>query len=257
MDGLGSLLAAVVAGVLGLAGVVMAARAQRRVQSEADLRVRELEEFRRQLDQADRARLLVDRYQEPLVRAAYDLQSRLWNILRQAMLAAYGTDRDSPDWRYARESTAWLFGQYFGWVEIIRREVQYLRLPDYDERRRLTETLDDVAHVCSSDAPGMGAPFQVYRSQQRALGELMIVDGHDAEGNPRTDCMGFAAFTAALANPEHQVSTWFAPLIRSVEVMADSSAPGTRITELQHALMDLVDLVDHNRVRFGHHRERA
>lgn len=256
MDGVGPLLAAVLAGVLGLAGVVMSARTQRRVQTEADLRTRELEEYRRQLDQADHTRELVDRYQEPLVRAAYDLQSRLWNILRQNMLGAYGSDRNSPAWTYARESTAWLFGQYFGWVEIIRREVQYLRLPDYDERRRLTEALDTVTHVCSSDRPTLGAAFQVFRAQQRALGELMIVDGHDARGRQRTDCMGFAAFTDALANPAHSVSSWFGPLIRSVDAVQPSSR-GDRLTELQHALIDLVDLVDSEGTRFPNHRDRA
>jgi hypothetical protein len=63
------LLAAVVAGGLGLLGAVLGSPAQRQVRRDLE----RLEQQRRELDRADRSRELLDRYQEPLVRAAYGL----------------------------------------------------------------------------------------------------------------------------------------------------------------------------------------
>lgn len=251
-----ALLAALVAGTLGLAGVVLGATAQRGLAAEAHQREAEIEHYRRQLDQAERSRVLVDRYQEPLVRAAYDLQSRLWNILRGDLLTVYGGDQSSPRWGYARQSTAWLFGQYFGWVEILRREAQFLSLSDEDARRSLATALSRVAHVCSSDRPALGPELQILRAQQRAMGELMIVGGNDAEGRARTDCMGYAAFTRTLADRSGELSTWFGPLLHSIDRLATTQR-GHRMLELQHALIDLIDQLDPAQVRFPEFREKA
>jgi hypothetical protein len=194
------LLAATVAGLLGLLGVALGARAQHGL-------TRQLERQRRDLDRTERSRQLLERYQEPLVRAAYDLQSRLWNIVCADLLTVYAADRGSSRWTYARDSTAWLFGQYFGWVEIVRREAQFLRLEEATDRRALQQALGAVAHECSSDRPQLDPLFQTFRAQQRGLGELMIVKGSGADGAARTDCMGFAAFTAELQTPDSAVAT--------------------------------------------------
>jgi hypothetical protein len=50
----------------------------------------------------------MSRYREPLVRAAYDLQSRLFNTLRQdqrGFLAKYVVGGDPKEQEYARENT--------------------------------------------------------------------------------------------------------------------------------------------------------
>lgn len=127
-----------------------------------------------------RTRQLLDRYQEPLVRAAYDLQSRLFNIPELDLLASAHPRPGGQD--YAASSTAWLFGQQFGWVEIVRREAQFLDLPEQGEGSGLQGALFAVSAVCSSDRSLDGPTFQIFRSVQRAMRELMITDGHDAAG---------------------------------------------------------------------------
>jgi hypothetical protein len=89
------------------------------------------------------------------------------------------------------------------------------------------------------------------------MGEVMIVTGHDAEGRVRSDCMGYAAFVSALANPESGISEWFNPLSLSLEALADNPKSGTRVLELQHALIDLIDLIDESCVRFPRYRDQA
>src|SRR5882724_957093 len=69
------------------------------------------------------------RYRDAMLWAAFDLQSRIYNILygyeldrlpaRKGFLTGFlleGTERQA---NYARRSTAFLFAEYFGWVEIL------------------------------------------------------------------------------------------------------------------------------------------
>jgi hypothetical protein len=239
-------------GVLALIGVLLNNRAQRRSGTD-------IEKLRRSLDDRSRQRAMVQRYQEPLARAVFDLQSRLWNILRQSFLQAYASDLESREWLYARDSTVWLFAQYFGWVEIVRREIQFIPFGEDDQSRQLQMALEQVARVCSTDTWINDGAFQVYRSEQRALGELVITDGHDAEGKARTSCMGFAAFRAALEDSESSVARWFAPLQADITAAAHNGAGQTRVRQLQHALIDLVEILDPGpaHVRFPRNRERA
>jgi hypothetical protein len=200
--------------------------------------------------EADRLRALADRYQEPLIQAAFDLQSRLWNILDDAFLRQrYGEDGT----RYALNSTAWLFGQYFGWAEIVRREVQFL--PGGDERRRTQAVLDKISQACATDS--LPPPFRIFRADQRAMGEVMIVPGNDADGRPRSDCMGYAQFRAELDIENGDVGRWFATVRADVSALIDRPERPERLVKLQHLLIDFVDLVDHDQVRFPTNRSKA
>ena len=78
------------------------------------------------------------RYREPLARAAYDLQSRLYNILEQRLLmyCVRGTPREGA---YVVNNTTFLFAQYFAWTEIVRRDVQ---ISIWDKTSRLVSWHD-------------------------------------------------------------------------------------------------------------------
>jgi hypothetical protein len=79
-------------------------------------------------------------YRDPLLRSAYDLQSRIYNIYRT------GGFRGGRDPEYFRLNTLFLIAELLGWLEIIRREVQFLDLSavqatkTYPERCRLCST---------------------------------------------------------------------------------------------------------------------
>src|SRR3974390_2543604 len=65
-------------------------------------------------------------YRVPLVHAAFNLQSRLYNIGRQDFLGLFLTGGARAEGEYARLNTAYLIGQYLCWAEILRRETQLL-----------------------------------------------------------------------------------------------------------------------------------
>jgi hypothetical protein len=144
-------------------------------------------------------------YREPLLRGAHDLQSRLWNIERKGFLDAYlkeGTEREQV---YALESTLYLVAQYLAWVEIIRSAVLYLDPADPRGEAALVRRLDQVRHVFSTTSETDVAALRLFRSQQRAIGEVMMKTAGNA---PRSSCLGFADFHERLGDPKF--AYWFA-----------------------------------------------
>src|SRR5450432_2250639 len=78
-------------------------------------------------------------FREPLGRAAYELQSRIFNIVKGGFLELYldgGTERTHA---YAINHTVFVIAQYFAWTELIRREIQFIDLGADAETRRLAQ----------------------------------------------------------------------------------------------------------------------
>ncbi len=197
----------------------------------------------------DRKREIQDvfaRYSLPLLQVAFELQSRLYNIARLAFLADAWRGDDDYRREYAEMSTVWLIGQYLGWIEILRREAQFLELGDVAQTRQLRERLLAVRDHLASDRYGDPA-LQIYRSDQRAIGERMIVRRETEIGGTRSDCLGYAEFRAALEVPSF--ASWFKRLRESIGHIAISEPPA-RLIFTQRALVDLVDLLDPNRSIF-------
>jgi len=74
------------------------------------------------------AERVLSRFREPLLRAAYDLQSRLYNIAAQDLLTAYLRFGEPEEAAYVINNTLYLTAQFFAWNEIIRRDIQFLDL---------------------------------------------------------------------------------------------------------------------------------
>lgn len=229
---------ALLAAVASVVAALLAARGQRKAAAASADRAA-----------ADRAQELLDRYQEPLLRAAYELQSRLYNILKRGLFGTPELDR-----RYVERSTVWLLGQYLGWAEIIRREAQFFKPAAAEDRATVQRLLGDVARALSSDS--FGDPrLQIHRSEQRALGEVMIIDGRDADGDERSDCLGYATFDEAMDTEGGRLHRWFAPLLS--QVWPEQGRVSERLLPLQHALIALIEHLDPQSTRFPEHRLRA
>ena len=217
-----SLAAALIVGVLGLLGVRYGLRAQER--SEAKSRE----------DEADR---LLRRYRDPLVRSAFDLQSRLYNIVTHDFLGVYYVRGTELERRYALESTLYVVGEYLGWVEIMRREVQFLDLRDVDKNRELAAGLETVSQLFLAHDPG--PTLRIFRGEQRAIGEVMM----SSLPSGARECIGFAAFIERRDDPAF--SRWFEKLAADVDLLA--SEPGrhqNRAVAIQRVLIDLLDFLD-------------
>jgi hypothetical protein len=191
------------------------------------------------------ARKVLETYREPLLAASYELQARLHNILRNEFLAVYVTGDKAGRADAAIQSTLYVFAQFLGWREIIRREVQLLRFPRGRQTRAVTRLLGQITDTFLSDQ--YGPQFMLWRVEQRGIGERLIV----STASGKQTCMGYATFVAQ----RETLSEWLEPLecdLRQVD--ADGRR---RLIELQHRLLELVRQLDESRTRYPYELEMA
>ena len=195
---------------------------------------------------AEEAERVIAKYRDPLLRSAYDLQSRIYNVYRP------GGFKGGRDPEYFRLNTMFLFAEFLAWLEIIRREIQFLDLGAVQATKNLSRTLQEVQDQIATTSE-LRDDFYVYRGHQRAIGELMMVrtDGQTAAG-PRYECMGYAVFVAAQEDPAF--ANWFTRLGDAIDQLRENRPE--RLVWVQHALIDLIDLLDPGHDRFEQNRHR-
>jgi hypothetical protein len=195
---------------------------------------------------------------DPLLRAAFDLQSRFYNIVARDFLGEYLRDGSQDDKQYAVMSTLWILGQYLGWVEILRREVQYLDLGSQAANRTLQLRLSDISAALASDSRREHHLFVIFRADQRAIGEFMVTSRETETGGRRPDCLGYSEFlvrfqeTKAESNGEDgpPLLAWASRYEEDLAAASASAPDALRLVRVQRRLIDLVDLLDPDRVRY-------
>lgn len=195
-----------------------------------------LARLNRDLDRELHAEEVLKRYREPLAAAAYDLQSRLYNILRLDFFAKFGTGERAEE---ALDTTLFRLAQYFGWTEILRRDIQFLSFPEDDDTRRVAHLQSEIARCFLSD--GYGTTLMIWSDEQRAIGERMIVEEHG-----KVLCMGYATFADRGAPCDERLR----------RELAEESAR-SRLLDAQHLLCELVETLDGRRVRYTQDLTRA
>jgi len=205
-----------------------------------------LEEQRRTRTKAELLDELMSRYRDPLLRAAFDLQSRLYNIAQNRFLTIYCTEEDPDAREYAETNTLYVIAEYLGWVEILRREVRFLDLGDELRTRAAASLVDEIRRTFLSDRyPPL---LRIFNGQQRAIGEIMTAPASGAEeGRSRLECMGYAKFVTRLGDPDF--ARWFEHLRGDIAVLATSRENAPRLIALQNALVELVQFLDEDGTR--------
>jgi hypothetical protein len=190
------------------------------------------------------ARRALEIYREPLLAAAYELQSRMYNILCRNFLATYVSDDQSGKRDAAIHTTLYVFAQFFGWREIIRREVQYLRFSRNRRTREIARLLREIEEAFLTDR--WGRQLMIWRVEQRGIGDRMIqpVDG-------RMTCLGYASFI----EQQSKMAEWLESLEHDLENL--DTGGRERLTELQHLLLEVVKRLDQNRTRYPFRMETA
>lgn len=189
----------------------------------------------------------ISRYSEPLARAAYDLQSRIYNLLRQNFAGVYMAGGTGRSHTYAIENTTFVICQFFCWTELARRELQFIDLGESERTRKLTRLQDTLHFVWGTDKAEYTPILRIFAGEQRAIGEALIV--RPATG---AECIGYGGFLATLGRGAN-------PLIDAVRDDVATLATGTepvtaRLTAIQHGLVDLLDLLDADALRFARDR---
>ena len=166
-------IAAIAAVVVAVISAVISLYGQMRVTRLSDALAKKREADSREAQTA----ALMSKYRDPLLRSAIDLQSRLYNIRRNHALQNFAA-KPQAEQEYLRTNTLYVFAEYFGWVEILRREVQFLDLGDLDLNRRLSELLVGITKAFGTSRYNGEKPFdptlKLFNGEQRALGEIMM-----------------------------------------------------------------------------------
>jgi hypothetical protein len=198
------------------------------------------EGFKEMERKAQRDRLLA-KYRDPLLDAAFDVQSRIFNILQRGFFAAFVVGRTGRDHDYGINHTAFVFAQYFGWVEVIRKELRFFDLDDDDRTRQLSSIQIAIREAWADD--GLGSTCRLFAGVQRAIGERMLLDKADG-----CDCLGYADFLDRLRDQSVPV---FEEL-RSEVAELETGLPNAeqRLIRLQNLLIDLLEFHDPTFARF-------
>jgi hypothetical protein len=230
---------AVISAVFAVASAVIAVFGQLRatkLQAQLDERAAEREAE----TEAEKA---LARYREPLASAAFDLQSRLYNILEQRFLSYLASDRKEA----AIGSTVFRFAQYFGWTEILRRDIQFLNFGEVEETQAVARLQAEVTKTFASDKTIWGRPFMIWSDEQRAIGERMIVEEHGV-----VLCVGYARF---IEKRDELSGRWLEPLERDIHVVAAKRS--VRLAKVQNLLCDLLERLDSSGVRYDRPLKRV
>jgi hypothetical protein len=211
----------------------------------------EQEQRREKASTESRLKEVVSRYQNPLLSGAYELQSRLYNILK-GDFADYIRSDDQQNQTYAVNSTLFVLAQYLAWAEALREGIQFLDLGDAKRNQGLAEHLENIRHTLATDRDFTSSCFRIFRVDQRAIGELMLEEAKldDQSSDIRWHCTGYASFCSNRKEND-DYTTWFTRLDHDVRQLAsniDSARP--RLAALQNNLVDLINFLDEEHVRF-------
>jgi hypothetical protein len=235
------LVVALVSGAVALCSVVLTIWGQVRTQRvEAqlqDLRTAEQRQFE--------ARKTIARYREPLARAAYDLQSRMYGILELGLINSFLNNGDDREKFYIVNNTVFLVAQYFAWTEIIRSDIQFIDLGRDDQTRQLARLQDSIYSLWQTDSKPRY--LRVFAGEQRAIGERLIQTTSRGQ-----ECIGYAAFLDRLDKGSDPLIN---ALMKDVQELANHlSDVRLRLIWLQNALIDLLEFLDPDYIRFRKER---
>lgn len=209
------------------------------------------------------AEKLFRKYQDPLLQATKELQSRLYSIVKPNRTGILNwMNRDEKRKANLVQYTCFLVGQYLSWTHILRRQAQFLPLSTDSTNRQLRTTLDLIESAMGTTLAGgpLAKPFKLWRGHQMAIGEIMTVK-EDGE----LYSMGFAAFRRKWRE-EDAFREWFESLVEGLTTMAEAEKQGSptpipdhRLRRLQHLLLQLTHILDPQglRVDFGRNQPCA
>jgi len=143
-------------------------------------------------------RVFFAKYQDAILLASQDLQSRLYNIADYKITEFYSCDGRFKD--NLLIYTAFVVGQYLSWVYIIRQRAQFLQYETGQTNKRITSAIDAVSDEWLSDLHG--ECFMLWRGDQMAIGEMMTVRDGD-----QLSPMGYGTFFTKWAECEPDMNS--------------------------------------------------
>jgi hypothetical protein len=202
-------------------------------------------QFRKEQEEKKRsdAKVVLDKYRGPLLASAWELGDRIDNI-RDHDFLTYIESLDNRS-RDAKLTTLFRFAQYLGWHEILRTEVQLLRF-EHEHDTLLTDRLmNDIIRALATDKVSDRTGGMLWAEEQRAIGELMVLDGKYGSST----CRGYANFA-------QDYDDVFSPWMERVGhyILSDAALTSHRLGLLEMALYGLIMQLDEKNSSVGDDR---
>lgn len=187
--------------------------------------------------------LTMDKYRGPLVHSAYDLQSRIFNLVKQNVVDLYFFEGrgDGTEKEYFLKNTIYVMAQYFAWTEIIRKEIQFIEFNDIKTSQQLSNLQDEIYSIWQFTT--RADSLNIWAGEQRGIGELML-----QEKDSRYTCIGYSQFLKLVNQGEEPLLNQLETKIEGYLNSQDRSS--VRLIKLQNALIDLLEFLDPDYVRF-------
>ena len=153
-----------------------------------------------------------------------------------------GTSREKS---YVINNTTFLVGQYLSWTELVRREIQFIDLGESKKTRALLRLQDTIYSLWGTAAqPPL---FRIFAGEPRAIGEALI-----QTAGRGLECKGYGAFLKALSEG---MDSLIDALRKDAMSLGNGLGQATeRLTNLQHALIELLKMLDPEYLRFPRER---
>ena len=199
------------------------------------------------------------KYATPILLAAEDLRRRLENIIKIIETIDHRnvfSVRDPPGYYYL--STLYVVGQFFGWVQILRRTVAYLDFTTTKETRkyeRFLAAIEDgfsspsLLGAASTSYPADTQDHWVFTFQLQAIGSLMV-DSETKQDRTR-DYISFCKAYSGSENKEFR--RWFAPLSAMFQNLKAEDPRFRRIVAIHAILNAFIEAVDPKHLRTEKH----
>ncbi len=188
------------------------------------------------------AKAELDNLREPLLLAAKDLQSRIYNI-RKKNFFFYLTSEDDHRRDVALLGTLHRFARYWAVQELLYSRTNLLRFESDPNTSEVAEVVGRLARAFASDSSG-GLNLIFWREEQRAVAELMV-DFSSADSMPTV--AGFATFRKRYredlrkGTPE-DLALWLGRFAQDLQV--PTIAENRRLKELAENLDALVETLE-------------
>jgi hypothetical protein len=186
----------------------------------------------REKDRKEGKRRLEALYVTPLLVAAEELQSRLYNILCHGGLAPL---RKRYQGGTHADETLYLVAQYFAY------ESFFFRYSPFSTDPTVVDVLLVIREAFSTDRPGLD-PWCLFKTQQRTLGALAR-DMREGEFGSEADVVPFPTFRKRLDDqPEEDRPQQAIQQLASAEEASDlGDVTQVRLADVQSGLVDLIE----------------
>ncbi|MBT2949663.1 hypothetical protein ACEO96_18920 [Vibrio anguillarum] len=184
---------------------------------------------------------IMSSYKGPLIHAVYDLQSRIYNIVKKNLINVYYTRGDNSQKEYVLNNTAFLIAQFFAWNEIIRKEIQFIEFDNIENTRSLSDLKDQVYSLWQTDS--YDDDFYIWAGDQRGIGEVMI-----DFTNGKLTSIGYAEFLKVLDRGKEPLLIKLQEKVKGL--LESDEIDNDRLIGIQHSLIDMLKFLDPECIRF-------